>query len=210
MTGGRRFEPGIILEGGQSRATATGTVLTTEQCLLNPNRNPELSLSDVERYLCRVSATQCNVVMARRRNPGRRHRRAHRRARAVCEPDHRRGPLGRRHKRPEPRATPRKISSGSSRCATRMDRPLDLVPLPMPRAMHYEGQRLPASLLQFLYRQRRGHRPGVRRSADAPVMDLSRSCSRPRSGRACRPATSSGAWRVSLHHAAGAGGVEVA
>jgi agmatine deiminase len=47
----RRFEPGIILEGGAVDVNGAGTVLTTEQCLLNPNRNPQLDRAEVERYL---------------------------------------------------------------------------------------------------------------------------------------------------------------
>ncbi len=41
------FEPGIILEGGSIEVNGTGSVLTTEQCLLNKNRNPRLSQSDI-------------------------------------------------------------------------------------------------------------------------------------------------------------------
>lgn len=47
----RRFEPGIILEGGAIDGNGRGTVLTTESCLLNPNRNAGLSREDTERYL---------------------------------------------------------------------------------------------------------------------------------------------------------------
>jgi agmatine deiminase len=47
----RRFEPGIVLEGGAVDFNGRGSVLTTEQCLLNKNRNPDLSKADVERYL---------------------------------------------------------------------------------------------------------------------------------------------------------------
>lgn len=46
------FEPGIILEGGSIDVNGCGTLLTTESCLLNPNRNPHLTRADVERYLC--------------------------------------------------------------------------------------------------------------------------------------------------------------
>ena len=38
--GMRLFEAPIILEGGSITVDGEGTVLTTEQCLLNPNRNP--------------------------------------------------------------------------------------------------------------------------------------------------------------------------
>src|SRR6266851_8814066 len=45
-----RFEPGIVMEGGSIEVNGAGCVLTTEQCLLNPNRNPELSRTDIEQY----------------------------------------------------------------------------------------------------------------------------------------------------------------
>lgn len=46
-----RFEPGIVLEGGSIEVNGAGCVLTTEQCLLNPNRNPNLSKEEIEHYL---------------------------------------------------------------------------------------------------------------------------------------------------------------
>src|SRR5215471_5433657 len=49
--GARRFEPGIVLEGGSIEVNGAGVVLTTEQCLLNPNRNPSLSQTEIEQYL---------------------------------------------------------------------------------------------------------------------------------------------------------------
>ena len=42
-----------ILEGGALDGDGTGLVATTEQCLLNPNRNPHLSRSDIEARLAR-------------------------------------------------------------------------------------------------------------------------------------------------------------
>jgi agmatine deiminase len=42
-----------ILEGGAIDGDGTGIVLTTEQCLLNPNRNPHLSRGDIEARLAR-------------------------------------------------------------------------------------------------------------------------------------------------------------
>ena len=46
-----RFEGGMILEGGSIDVNGAGTVLTTEQCLLNDNRNPALSRADIEARL---------------------------------------------------------------------------------------------------------------------------------------------------------------
>ncbi|MEZ5692579.1 MAG: agmatine deiminase family protein [Altererythrobacter sp.] len=40
-----------ILEGGAIDGDGTGLVVTTEQCLLNPNRNPLLSRADIEQHL---------------------------------------------------------------------------------------------------------------------------------------------------------------
>jgi agmatine deiminase len=40
-----------ILEGGAIDTDGTGLVVTTEQCLLNPNRNPALSKADIEARL---------------------------------------------------------------------------------------------------------------------------------------------------------------
>ena len=45
------FESGIVLEGGSIEVNGAGVVLTTEQCLLNINRNPHLSRADIEKYL---------------------------------------------------------------------------------------------------------------------------------------------------------------
>jgi agmatine deiminase len=41
-----------ILEGGAIDVDGTGLAVTTEQCLLNPNRNPGLSREDIEARLC--------------------------------------------------------------------------------------------------------------------------------------------------------------
>ncbi len=46
-----RFEPGIVMEGGAIEVNGAGVVMTTEQCLLNPNRNPHLNRSEIEGYL---------------------------------------------------------------------------------------------------------------------------------------------------------------
>jgi agmatine deiminase len=44
-------DAGIVLEGGSIDVNGCGTLLTTESCLLNRNRNPHLTKKDIERYL---------------------------------------------------------------------------------------------------------------------------------------------------------------
>ena len=43
--------PGMILEGGSIDVNGRGTLLTSEQCLLHPNRNPKLGKTEIENYL---------------------------------------------------------------------------------------------------------------------------------------------------------------
>jgi agmatine deiminase len=45
------FEGGIVLEGGSIDGNGKGTLLTTEQCLLNKNRNPSLRKEEIEQRL---------------------------------------------------------------------------------------------------------------------------------------------------------------
>jgi agmatine deiminase len=45
------FRPEIVLEGGSIDVNGKGTLMTTEQCLLNKNRNPRLSKVEIEKYL---------------------------------------------------------------------------------------------------------------------------------------------------------------
>jgi agmatine deiminase len=51
LLGLRLFSPPMILEGGSIEVNGDGTLLTTEACLLNPNRNPDLSKGQIENYL---------------------------------------------------------------------------------------------------------------------------------------------------------------
>ena len=49
--GMRRYEAPMILEGGSIFVDGEGTLLTTEQCLLHPNRNPGMSREQIESTL---------------------------------------------------------------------------------------------------------------------------------------------------------------
>lgn len=45
------YYPGIIMEGGSVEFNGAGTLLTSTACLLNPNRNPHLNQEQIEGYL---------------------------------------------------------------------------------------------------------------------------------------------------------------
>ena len=45
------YHPGIIMEGGSVEFNGQGAVLTSTACLLNPNRNPHLNQQQIEEYL---------------------------------------------------------------------------------------------------------------------------------------------------------------
>lgn len=45
------YHPGIVMEGGSVEFNGTGTILTSTSCLLNPNRNKHLNRDQIENYL---------------------------------------------------------------------------------------------------------------------------------------------------------------
>jgi agmatine deiminase len=46
--GDRRYDAPFVLEGGSIAVDGEGTLITTEECLLNPNRNPAMSREQIE------------------------------------------------------------------------------------------------------------------------------------------------------------------
>jgi agmatine deiminase len=52
IEGADRYRAPLILEGGSIHVDGEGTVLTTEECLLNPNRNSGLTRAQIEAHLC--------------------------------------------------------------------------------------------------------------------------------------------------------------
>ena len=48
----------MVLEGGSLNVDGAGTLITTEQCLLNPNRNPKLSREQIAMQLCQELGQQ--------------------------------------------------------------------------------------------------------------------------------------------------------
>lgn len=52
LEGVDRYRPGLVMEGGSFDVDGRGTVLTTRECLLNPNRNPDLEADAITAALC--------------------------------------------------------------------------------------------------------------------------------------------------------------
>jgi agmatine deiminase len=147
LQGRRRFTPGIVMEGGAIDVNGWGTLLTTEQCLLNPNRNPGLPRAEVERYLCdylgvrHVIWLKEGIVgddtdghideLARFVNPTT--------VAAALEAN----PEDENH------AALQANFEVLSLACDQDGRRLEVVAIPMPRALHHDGQRLPASYMNF-------------------------------------------------------------
>lgn len=51
MTHCQGFHAPLVMEGGSFHVDGEGTILTTKECLLNPNRNPNLSQHQIEQFL---------------------------------------------------------------------------------------------------------------------------------------------------------------
>ena len=51
LEGVGRYNAPLVMEGGAIDVDGEGTLIVTEQCLLNPNRNPSLTKTQIEQYL---------------------------------------------------------------------------------------------------------------------------------------------------------------
>ena len=60
----RCFRAPLVMEGGSFDADGEGTLLTTEQCLLNPNRNPGWTRAEIESELRRFTGAEKIVWLA--------------------------------------------------------------------------------------------------------------------------------------------------
>ena len=65
IEGADRYRAPLVLEGGSIHVDGEGTVLTTEECLLNPNRNPDLTRAEIEGHLCEYLGAEKVVWLSR-------------------------------------------------------------------------------------------------------------------------------------------------
>ena len=60
-----RYRAPIVNEGGAVHVDGEGTALVTEECLLNPNRNPALDRDEIERQLCEYLGVRRIIWLSR-------------------------------------------------------------------------------------------------------------------------------------------------
>jgi agmatine deiminase len=141
------FQPAMVLEGGSIDVNGRGTLLTTEACLLNPNRNPHLTRDQIEQtlrdYLGVAKILWLGDGIAGDDTDGHIDDLARfvntTTVVTVVEDD----PADANFK-------PLQDNLRRLRGMTDQDgQPLKLVTLPMPRPLYHEGQRLPACYANF-------------------------------------------------------------
>lgn len=64
-TGITQFDAPLFMEGGSIHTDGEGTILTTEECLLNKNRNPELSREQIEAYVKEFTGSDVIIWLER-------------------------------------------------------------------------------------------------------------------------------------------------
>jgi agmatine deiminase len=165
---------GMVLEGGAIDLNGNGLLLTTEACLMNPNRNPSMSRSDIERELGRYLGikkvlwlgdgivgddtdghvddlarfvNETTVVIAVEEDPN------------------------------DDNYTLLQENYALLKTFTDLDgKPLRVLKLPMPAPVYYEGERLPASYANFYIANTVVLVPTYRCEQDRTALDLLQDC----------------------------------
>jgi agmatine deiminase len=171
-SGRRLFKPGIILEGGAIDSNGSGTILTTEQCLLNPNRNPQLCCHDMEKYLADYLGAKKVLWLGE-----------------GIEGDDTDGHIDELARFVDPHTVVAALEDNPDdanylplrenfdrlqRYTDQDNQPLNVFALPMPRPIYYEGQRLPASYCNFYMANGVAIVPQFNDPADARVIEVLR------------------------------------
>jgi agmatine deiminase len=144
----RRFENDMVLEGGSLDVNGAGLLLTTEQCLLNKNRNPQLTRAQIEQNLRDYLGVKTILWLGD--------------GIIGDDTDGHIDDLTRFYKTDglitatEPNKRDKNhaiLAANTARLRalrTPAGKPFDIVELPMPRPFAFRGQRVPASYANFL------------------------------------------------------------
>lgn len=160
----------IVLEGGSIEVNGNGTLLTTEQCLLNKNRNPHLNREQIEKYLhdylgaINILWLKKGIVgddtdghiddLARFINP----------ETVICALEE------------NPQDENFKILKENFEDLKKMKlengKLLNVIPIPMPEPVFYENERLPASYINFYITNKAVLIPVFRCARDQEILKI--------------------------------------
>jgi agmatine deiminase len=172
------FHPGIVMEGGSVDFNGKGTLLTTKSCLLNPNRNPDLNQQQIEYYLMNYYGVEQVLWLGE-----------------GIEGDDTDGHIDDltrfvdqdtvvsvvEHQKSDANYAPLKenlVTLGKMRLLN--GKQLNVIELPMPEPMYYEGQRLPVSYANFYIANVGVVVPTYRCKQDDMAISILESCFRDR------------------------------
>jgi agmatine deiminase len=167
------FYPGMILEGGAIDVNGAGALLTTESCLLNKNRNPNLSRDEIEQrlrdYLGVRDILWLGDGIAGDDTDGHVDDLARfvseQTAVTVVEED-----------RADENYGPLQKNLARLRAMKIRNRPIDIITLPMPKKIMREGLRMPATYANFYIANTCVLVPTFADPADQVALSILREC----------------------------------
>ena len=170
MLGMPVFRPGVVMEGGSIEVNGVGTLMTTEACLLNVNRNPHLDRDGLERVLADHLGVRHFIWLG-----------------DGVEGDDTDGHIDDLSRFVSPRTVVTVVEDDASdanyeplrdnlmrleQSSDQDGRSLEIVALPMPSPVNYAGQRLPASYANFYIANEVVVVPTYRCAADDRALEL--------------------------------------
>lgn len=168
------YHPGIIMEGGSVDFNGNGTLITSAACLLNKNRNPQLNQSQIENYLSNYYGVD-QILWVDEGIVG----------------DDTDGHIDdtvrfinedtvltvvEENKKDENYELLQKNLKQLKQMRLLSGKQLNIVELPMPNEIIYEGQRLPASYANFYISNHAVIVPTYRCNKDEKVLDIIQQC----------------------------------
>jgi len=168
------YHPGIVMEGGSVEFNGIGDLLTTTSCLLNKNRNPHLSQAQIEQYLMDYYGVK-NILWLGDGIVG-------------DDTDGHIDDLTRfvnedtvvtvmeENKSDENYLPLKENLEALEKLRLGNGKSLNIIELPMPSAVVYEGQRLPASYANFYISNKYVITPTFKDKNDEKALSILQSC----------------------------------